>query len=377
MIVPGVEQHIISAAKLLQAGGLVAFPTETVYGLGADALNEQAVNRIYQIKGRPAFNPLIVHLRAFEQIAKIADLSNANIRNKLALLANLWPGPLSVVLPKLEKLPAIVCGGHTSVAIRIPNHPVALRLLEEFGGPIAAPSANRSNYISPTLAEHVEQDLGTEIGFVLDGGPCPIGIESTVISLLEEVPIVLRPGAISMREIEALIGPVHLKEAKAADSSAKLAGESGGILEEPQSPGMLSVHYAPTTRLAWKGSISPLEYPERVGLISFSTQELEHDSFEYAALQTLSPSGETDEIAAGLYAALRALDQMNLDLILIDPAGMRDMESALANSGSGGADFMKLSSSHAGLGLAILDRLNRATAKFDKGEYRGYKKGKA
>jgi L-threonylcarbamoyladenylate synthase len=222
--------EIERAVEILRSGGLVAFATETVYGLGADATNARAVGKIFSVKGRPATNPLIVH---------VADISVARRYvtawpESAELLARaFWPGPLTMVLPKSEMIVPSVTAGLPTVAIRCPDHPVALDLLKKFSGPIAAPSANRSNRISPTTAQHVRRELGNDVDLILDGGDCRVGIESTVVDLTSSRPAILRPGAIDRERLEQLLGPVDF--IPAADNSGPAA-----------SPGRLPVHYAPT-----------------------------------------------------------------------------------------------------------------------------------
>lgn len=220
------------AAGVLRAGGLVAFPTETVYGLGADARNADAVADIFAVKRRPATNPVICH---------VADVAGAraivsdwpDMAGKLA--ERFWPGPLTLVLPKADDIPQIVTAGRPSVGVRVPAHPLALSLLAEFAGPIAAPSANRSSRISPTSADHVRQELGEEVDILVDGGPCAVGIESTVLSLLEDGPTILRPGTVTRAAIEQVIGKVAVASKQLGDKQPAL------------SPGQQAVHYAPVT----------------------------------------------------------------------------------------------------------------------------------
>ena len=225
------------AAQLLRAGGLVAFPTETVYGLGANALSPEAVARIFEAKGRPSSNPLIVHIHSIEAARRLVR-EWSPLAQRLA--EAFWPGPLTLILPKSELIPDIVTGGGSTVALRVPAHPVALQLLLKTGLPIAAPSANRSLSISPTCAEHVLKSLGGRIDLILDGGSCPGGIESTVLNLTVDPPKILRPGLISALEIEAVIG--SLAQARLEESET-VSREAVAVL----SPGMSAKHYAPDT----------------------------------------------------------------------------------------------------------------------------------
>jgi L-threonylcarbamoyladenylate synthase len=218
---------IARAAELLRAGRLVAFPTETVYGLGANALDPEAVKRIFEAKGRPYSSPLIVHI---ESIAAARELAAEWPDAAEKLARAFWPGPLTIIVPKSARLPNVVTAGLPSVGLRMPAHPLAHALIEAAGVPVAAPSANRFTQLSPTTAEHVRESLGERVDLILDGGPCEVGIESTVISLAGEPPRILRPGMISQIRIEAVIGPV----------------EVGGGAE---SPGQHPKHYSPRTRL--------------------------------------------------------------------------------------------------------------------------------
>ncbi len=308
---------IAEAAALLGTGGLVAFPTETVYGLGADATDDRAVARIFEAKARPRFNPLIVHVSDAEAAFR---LGRSDDRAR-ALAAVFWPGPLTLVLPAVADCPVslLARAGLDTVAVRVSTHPVAQALLAEAGLPIAAPSANRSGHVSPTTAAHVLDDLAGRIDAVLDGGPCPVGVESTVLDLSDESPTVLRPGGVTVEEIEAVIGPIAL--AGQGDDAA------------PKSPGRVESHYAPSLPLRLDArSIGPDE-----ALLAFGPSPL-----SAPVAINLSPKGDLTEAAARLYAALRALDaearQRGLTRIAVMPIPAR------------------------GLGLAIADRLRRAAA---------------
>ncbi len=299
------------AVQLLRAGRLVAFPTETVYGLGADATGAAAVRGIFAAKGRPATNPLIVH---------VADVATARRYARRwpaaadALAAAFWPGPLTLVVPKADVIPDVVTASRSTVGLRAPDHPLALELLIAFDGPVAAPSANRSNRISPTTAQHVRDELGDAVDLVLDGGPCAVGIESTVLDLTGDAPTILRPGGVTRRAIEQIIGPV---------------GISTSIVEETMaasSPGQHAVHYAPTTPAfrASRGEIEDLLRSKHAGGAN-GVVLLRLDPTTVAALtfaplvrhaETMPPSPE--EYARELYVALRRADAMKAAMILIE-----------------------------------------------------------
>lgn len=290
------------AASLLQRGQLVAFPTETVYGLGANALDPVAVQRIYEAKGRPAYNPLIVHVADAASAQRLVTVwPDAAER-----LANRWwPGPLTIVLPKAMGIPSEVTAGLDTVALRVPAHPVALALLRACGFPLAAPSANRSGEISPTSAAHVSQGLGERVPMILDGGPTSVGIESTVVDLSGPQPVLLRPGMITRTELEAVIGPVAL------------ADEAGLPEVARPSPGMLERHYAPRARLlmlsaAGTQAVAP-DASERTGALMRSAAA--------PAGCTVSITLPDDPVAyaRGLYGALHELDAADVKVILVEP----------------------------------------------------------
>lgn len=307
---------ISAAAVVLRDGGLVAFPTETVYGLGANALNPKAVARVFETKGRPRFDPLIVHVADFVQLGEIiADFPP----KAKALAKRFWPGPLTLVLPKKNVVPDIVTAGLKAVAVRIPAHPVALDLIRAAQRPIAAPSANRFGRISPTCAAAVKEELGESVDVVLDGGPCRVGVESTIISFADREPLLLRPGGVGAEEIETIVGPLLIPDRTEA---------------RPLSPGRLPRHYAPRTPLVlWSGSNLTID-GKRIGLLTLQPP-LNQDHF--VAVEVLSKSGDLHEAAANLFAAMRRLDSLGLDLILAYPVPNH------------------------GVGLAINDRLLRAS----------------
>ncbi len=301
-----------AAARCLAAGGLVAFPTETVYGLGADAGNGEAVARLYAAKGRPAFNPLIAHVADVAAARRVGVFTPA--AEKLA--AAFWPGPLTLVLAKQPGgiVADLALAGLDSVAVRVPAHPVARNLIEAFGGPVVAPSANRSGHVSPTSAAHVLADLRGRIDLIIDAGPCTVGVESTIVSCLEQ-PTLLRPGGVPREAIEATLG--------AALATAPLADDA------PVAPGMLSSHYAP--KAALRLDADGAENGE--ALLAFGRVQ----AFSGTMLN-LSPRGDLIEAAANLFSHLRALDA----------------------SGARRIAVMKVP--HEGLGEAINDRLKRAAA---------------
>jgi L-threonylcarbamoyladenylate synthase len=311
-------ESIGRAAEIIRRGGLVAFPTETVYGLGADAFNSIAVARIFEVKRRPYFDPLIVHVSDSADLKKLVAKIPSNAKK---LIKRFWPGPLTVVLLKKEEVPDIVNAGLPTVAIRMPKHPMALSLIEQANCPIAAPSANPFGYLSPTTAEHVRDQLGDQIDFILDGGPCDVGVESTILSLLERKPRLLRPGGVPLEEIEAVIGRV------AVNSSEK---------SEPTAPGMLPKHYAPRTPilLGWDEKNFNSKKDMKVGLLAFREPK---GSLKFHHVEVLSKKGDLREAAANLFASVRRLDALNLDLILAETLP------------------------EVGLGRAIMDRLRRAS----------------
>ncbi len=283
---------------ILQRGGLVAFPTETVYGLGADASNPMAVARIYEVKGRPASHPVIVHIGDVGQLARWArEIPEA--ATKLAM--RFWPGPLTLVLRRAPSAGSQLTGGQDTIGLRIPGHPVALQLLREFGGGIAAPSANRFGRISPTTAEHVRDDLGKEIDLVLDGGPCEIGIESTIVDLSRQKAVLLRPGRISAEDIAATLGTAP----EPCDPAA------------PRAPGTLQSHYAPRHPLRL---VAPERWDERMqgapqgrGVLSFRARPGDDKSTVW-----IQASTHAERYARDLYANLRALDLSGCNQILVE-----------------------------------------------------------
>ncbi|NBX93434.1 MAG: threonylcarbamoyl-AMP synthase [Proteobacteria bacterium] len=308
-------KNIHSAVEALKKGELVGVPTETVYGLAADALNAAAVAKIYELKQRPLDHPLIVHAADLDT-AK--ELVTTFPDSALTLAQKFWPGPLTLVLPKKSVVPDITTGGLNSVAIRVPEHPVTLKLIRDTGFPLAAPSANPFGTISPTTAEHVEQSFGKKGLIIIDGGPCRVGVESTIISFLGKEPCILRLGGLSTEEIEATLGPIAVV-GKSAKSIA---------------PGMLPQHYAPRTPLVLLNETDSLPNLNPMGLLTLSSPA---GCERFQAIQELSVTGNLQEAATRLYGAMRILDEMDLKLIVAYRFPDR------------------------GLGRAINDRLERAS----------------
>jgi L-threonylcarbamoyladenylate synthase len=312
---------IATAARCLAAGGLVAFPTETVYGLGADAESGQAVARLYEAKGRPAFNPLICHVADRVAAERLGRFDAAAIR----LAQAFWPGPLTLVLPKVEgcTVATLATAGLDTIALRMPDHPVANALLREFGSPVVAPSANRSGHLSPTTAQHVMADLRGRIDLILDGGPTPVGLESAIVACLGE-PVLLRAGGVPRAAIERVLGQKLAERAPqemVADDTAPLA------------PGQLASHYAPRARLRLDAqSVNAGE-----ALLAFGARRLPGAERAREVLN-LSARGDLIEAAAALFSHLRALDAAGAAAIAVMPVP------------------------NEGLGEAINDRLRRAAA---------------
>ncbi len=304
------------AARIIAKGGIVAFPTETVYGLGANAFDSSAVARVFEVKKRPSFDPLIVHVADTDQAASCIARPSATAR---VLMDTFWPGPLTLVMPKTSAIPDLVTAGLPTVAVRMPNHPMALELIRLAGVPVAAPSANPFGALSPTTAEHVRTHLGDKVDAVLDGGACTVGVESTIVSLCGERPVLLRPGGVPAEAIARVVGCL---------------GRVTGDQKYPSAPGQLPMHYAPRTPL-FLTTESATPVTGRIGFLAFHKPI---DTNGFAEIAVLSPSGDLREAAANLFAALHRLDAMALDAILAAPLPEQ------------------------GLGAAINDRLRRAAA---------------
>ncbi|MCI9083456.1 MAG: threonylcarbamoyl-AMP synthase [Lachnospiraceae bacterium] len=322
------QDKIDTAGKIIQEGGLVAFPTETVYGLGADALNPKASRKIYEAKGRPSDNPLIIHIADMKALDKIA----VHISEKAVKLAeHFWPGPLTMIFEKSEAVPLETTGGLQTVAVRMPSHPAALALIQAAGGYIAAPSANTSGRPSPTLAEHVAEDMDGRIPMILDGGAVGIGIESTIVDFSEETPMILRPGYITPEMIEKIIGQIKIDPG--------IIKENCGI--HPKAPGMKYRHYAPRAELVLvsgaqekvKQKINDLA---REAELSGKTAGVigTDESCRYyrcGIVKSIGTRNDEDTIARNLYGILREFDQQNVDIIYSESFETSGIGQAIMN----------------------------------------------
>jgi L-threonylcarbamoyladenylate synthase len=304
------------AASIIRSGGIVAFPTETVYGLGADAFNPVAVAKIFEAKERPLFDPLIVHIADLSQMNRLVVSMNSTA-GKLA--GRFWPGPLTMVLPKSDTVPGIVTAGLDTVAIRMPNHLIAIDLIKRSGTPIAAPSANPFGYLSPTCAEHVLEQLGDRPDMILDGGECIVGVESTIIKIEGDRALLLRPGGIPRGEIESLIGPVEASE---------------DLPDDPEAPGQLSRHYSPGVPLRIVDSIDRMDLEETgAGYLIFKKPKIQ---LPMERTEVLSEKGDLVEAASRLFSSLHRLARLDIDIIYAEAVPEK------------------------GLGIAIMDRLKKA-----------------
>lgn len=289
------------AASALRDGRLVAFATETVYGLGANALNEAAVARVFEVKNRPHFDPLIVHVASSDWLDRLVTRF-PETAHKLA--DAFWPGPLTMVLPKADVVPDLVTSGLPSVAVRMPSHPQARELLAKADLPVAAPSANPFGQLSPTSAGHVAETLGDRIDLILDGGDCAVGVESTVLLMTDDQPCLLRHGGVTQEEIEAVIGPVATRESSEDDVAAP-------------APGMLPQHYAPRTPLVMRDDVTDEQLADqRVGVISLVEETTQ---FEPVVVESLTTDGNLRDATSQFFAAMRRLDQADVDVIVAWP----------------------------------------------------------
>lgn len=318
MIYESTEENIRKAAEAIKAGKLVSFPTETVYGLGGDSLNPEAVAKIFEAKARPSFDPLITHIAELETLDRIASIDN---KRTYDIIERFWPGSLTLIVPKKDIIPPIVTSGLETMAVRMPDHPTALELIKLSSGAVAAPSANPFGYLSPTTAEHVDDLLGNKIEMVLNGGTCRVGVESTVLDLTGERPIILRPGGISLEEIREALPDVDV---------------FNRTTESPTAPGQLKMHYSPVKPLHIVDSIDSVTARKRAGALLFQDGS---DTSGFNAVEILSPSGDTVEAAARLFVALHDLDSEDIDMIYAE----RIPET--------------------GLGRAVMDRIYKASEK--------------
>ena len=303
-------KDILTAKQLLESGKCVAIPTETVYGLAANALDPTACAEIFRIKNRPSFNPLIVHVHAIGEIEKYVRAFPEPLKK---LAEHFSPGPVTFVLPKKNNIPDIVTAGGDTVAVRIPAHPLTLELLRLLPFPLAAPSANPFGYISPVTAQHVEAQLGNEIPYILDGGACTVGLESTVVAYENNEVVILRLGGISVEAIEAVCGKVRLEINQSSD---------------PKSPGQLAAHYAPRKKLYFGnlGDLLKTHAAAKKGILSFS-KPVSGNNIAYQVI--LSEKGNMNEAAANLFAALRFLDNSDVDILLAEKFPEKDLGRAI------------------------------------------------
>jgi L-threonylcarbamoyladenylate synthase len=314
------SENIIKAAEVIKSGGLVAFPTETVYGLGANGLNSLAVAKIFEVKNRPTFNPLILHVPGKEEITKITTCTADKV---FKLIDNFMPGPLTLVLPKSNIVPDIVTAGKPSVGIRMPGNKIAREFIAACGVPVAAPSANMFGMLSPTTAEHVEKQLGEKVDFILDGGKSNVGVESTIIEFNENKFYVLRYGGLPVEEIEELLGEkIDLKQNAVS----------------PNSPGQLKSHYAPNIPIKFIDEVDIDKINRaKTGLLLFKENKFGND---FATVKILSSAGNLREASANLFTFLHELENENIELILVEKLPLE------------------------GLGRAIMDRLQKAVNRY-------------
>lgn len=311
-----IGNQISEAKQLLEAGKLVAIPTETVYGLAANALDQTAVANIFEVKNRPSFDPIIVHVSSLEKASRYVQSIPAQAK---LLAEKFWPGPLTILFTKKEVIPDLVTAGLETVGIRCPDHPLTLALLNVLDFPLAAPSANPFGYVSPTEPQHVMDQLGNKIPYILDGGVCSVGIESTIVGFENNIPVIYRLGGLSQEEIEKVIGPVQVKTHSSSN---------------PKAPGQLKSHYAPGKKVK-VGNLSEMiqdSTSRNFGVLSF--QKDYHHEYQFI----LSPTGDLSIAAQHFFKALRTLDHMPIDYIL--------------------TEFVP----DEGLGRAINDKLRRASA---------------
>jgi L-threonylcarbamoyladenylate synthase len=316
------QENIEKAAGIIRAGGIVSFPTETVYGLGADVFSTAGVLKIFEAKNRPFFDPLIAHISSLEQLKDLAD----HVSERAVELARaFWPGPLTLVLPRRASVPDIVTSGLDTVAVRMPRHPVALELIDRSGTAIAAPSANPFGRLSPTRAEHVLEGLGGALEMILDGGPCEVGVESTIIKLEADRAFLLRPGGVALEELERIVGAV----------------ETAGAGKLTEAPGQLPYHYSPAKPVRIFNSLSEMDLTaaDTAFLLFRDHGTAVPESLNPERIAVLSPSGDLREAAANIFSCLHRLDRLTVKKIIAEAVPEK------------------------GLGRAIMDRLRKASQK--------------
>lgn len=302
-----IGKEIDKAIKFLEEGNVIGIPTETVYGLAGNALNIDAVTKIFEVKNRPTFDPLIIHTNAFE---RIYDYVETIPEKAIALAEKFMPGPLTLLLPKKNIVPDLVTSGLENVAVRIPKHELTLELLKNLDFPLAAPSANPFGYISPTTAQHVDNQLGTLIKYILDGGECKVGIESTIVGFFEEQTIVLRKGGLAIEEIEKIVGKVTVNEHSSSN---------------PQAPGMLKSHYSPKKKMTLTDKGTEI-INKNVAFLGFQAF---HPSIPTKNQLLLSQSGDFKEAARNLFAFMRKLDVLEVDEIYAELLPEKDLGRAI------------------------------------------------
>ena len=316
--------------EIIKNNGLVVLPTETVYGLGANAYSDQAIAKIFKVKGRPSNNPLIVHTYDPKKIATIAIIDSDRTKKRLEKISVLWPGPLSVVLKKNPLISNLVTANGDTVAVRIPAHKLALEFLELVNLPIAAPSANLSNSISPTKVENLAPEILKQVDLVIDGGQCSVGIESTVVDILIDKIKILRPGSITKEELESVLGEEVLQENIDLNSSVNFN-------KSLKSPGQLQKHYSPKTTLKFLEDATEADFKkQKIAIVTKDNTSFKHYSSKFPLVFALSLSDNLYEVAQNLFSTLAEVDKQNLELILIEKCP------------------------EYGIGIAIMDRLKRA-----------------
>lgn len=324
------KEKILTAAKMLKNGGTVVFPTETVYGLGANALDEQAVTKIFEAKGRPSDNPLIVHIYDIRQVKELAGQIPVNLH---ILAEEFWPGPLTLVMKKSDRIPQIVSAGLDTVGIRMPDNPIALALLKHANVPVAAPSANISGSPSPTSAGHVIMDLHGRIDTIIDGGNCRVGLESTVLDISGEIPVILRPGAITLEQLKKVLGDVLVDK----HVNMKVEERTG----KPKSPGVKYKHYAPDAEgVVFEGPVERVveEIKARMEMlqgkgkkVGIMATEQTKRLYDKGVVLSSGDRNNPETIAANLFEVLRKFDEAGVDVILMEAVDIKGVGMAIMN----------------------------------------------